>query len=675
MSSIDPTSNSHDAASDVSTQFLDSAEEIFYAVMDVPAVQRTAKVKELVVGNPELETFVIELLGSAVETSKEFILDRPIFSSRSVNQQTASETFQYRCGDLIGRYKLVSKIGEGGMGVVFKAQQVTDIERQVAVKILKKFSNSPVAAKRFENECQSMARLNHSLIAKVLDAGTCPSGHFFLVVEFVSGIDIVQFCNDKKLDLRQRLELMLQVLDAVQHAHRNGVMHRDLKPSNILVSQHDDRYTPKIIDFGVSQSFQSSENKGATTGILGTMVGTPSYMSPEQARLISNEVDSRTDIYALGVVLYELLTGTTPLKNAGVEQPIDVLELSSRIGELNINPPSQWYGNSSGDAPVCLKRGERHLHFPLDCIVLECLEAKVDNRYQSVDSLASDIKRLLNNDPVEAVPSTIGYRLSAFARKHRRVASAIVAGALGILVASTCCLVFAINAIQSNRSKDKALSELKEKNIELETAQKEIIAKTRQRRFRTVIRTALMATQVELSMKSGVHPALLSANALLPLAANGLQHEEFVRDDLEVLKTEFEAVQEEKVSIERKSFEVVEEMSGGMISSLFGFPTTQETMEKFGEEHRIRPDSRIGKVARIGFCSNLVEECEKEFGEDIYLASCLNLLAATQLEFDQLKAAQKTLGRAERLVDSSNRSAVVAMMEFVEQRIAEQKVP
>jgi len=303
--------------------------------------------------------------------------------------------------DWIGRYKLLQKIGEGGMGTVWMAEQEEPIRRGVALKIIKLGMDTKQVIGRFEAERQALALMDHPNIAKVLDAGATETGRPYFVMELVRGVKITEYCDQHQLATRQRLDLFMQVCQAVQHAHQKGIIHRDLKPSNILVTHNGGVPMPKVIDFGIAKATggQILTDKTVFTAFA-QLIGTPAYMSPEQTGMNTLDVDTRSDIYALGVLLYELLTGNPPFETKALVQA-GVDEMRRVIREQE--PPKL----------VNLVRGD------LDWIVMKCLEKDRTRRYATANALAGDLEHHLHHEPVSAAAPGAWYRVSKFARRHR----------------------------------------------------------------------------------------------------------------------------------------------------------------------------------------------------------------------------------------------------------------
>jgi serine/threonine protein kinase/WD40 repeat protein len=329
---------------------------------------------------------------------------------------TVDEPGPERPGMVIGPYKLMEQIGEGGMGLVFVAEQQQPVRRRVALKVIKPGMDSRQVIARFEAERQALALMDHQNIAKVLDAGTTESGRPYFVMELVQGVPITDYCDANQLTPRRRLELFVPVCHAVQHAHQKGIIHRDLKPSNVLVTMYDDQPVPKVIDFGVAKAIEQRLTDKTVYTQFGTLVGTFEYMSPEQAEMNAFGVDTRSDIYSLGVLLYELLTGTTPLERPRLRQAA-FDEIRRIIKEEEPQRPSVRLSTSGALAKVAAARKtdpaklSRLVRGELDWVVMRCLEKDRTRRYDTASGLARDVERYLRDEPVEACPPTLGYRL------------------------------------------------------------------------------------------------------------------------------------------------------------------------------------------------------------------------------------------------------------------------
>ena len=410
--------------------------------------ERAAYLDAACAGDPALRTAVEELLRA--QQSDPNFLEVPIGSTAErahasfATTVAAAPPMENPGFILASRYKLVEQIGEGGMGTVWMAQQTEPIKRPVAVKLIKPGMDSKQVLARFEAERQALALMDHANIAKVLDAGSTASCRPYFVMELVKGIPITKYCDERRLTPRQRLELFVPVCQAVQHAHQKGIIHRDIKPSNILVAQYDGRPVPKVIDFGVAKAAgQQLTDKTLMTG-FGSVVGTLEYMSPEQAELNQLDIDTRSDIYSLGVVLYELLTGSTPLDKKRLKQAA-FAEVLRIIREEEPQKPSTRLSNSADLLPsVSAQRHMEPLRLTkmvrgeLDWIVMKALEKDRNRRYETANGFAMDIQRYLADEPVQACPPSSAYRFRKFARRNKGplvavslVLLALVAGVVG----------------------------------------------------------------------------------------------------------------------------------------------------------------------------------------------------------------------------------------------------
>jgi tRNA A-37 threonylcarbamoyl transferase component Bud32/tetratricopeptide (TPR) repeat protein len=349
--------------------------------------------------------------------------DRPTVQSDGLPDEPQGQT--------LGRYKLLERIGEGGFGVVYVAEQKEPVKRRVALKIIKLGMDTRQVVARFEAERQALALMDHPNIAKVLDAGATDSGRPYFVMELVRGVKLTDYCDQHKLSTKQRLELFIPVCQAIQHAHQKGIIHRDIKPSNILVTLHDGVPVPKVIDFGIAKATQQDLTDKTVYTQLHQFVGTPAYMSPEQAEMSGLDVDTRSDIYSLGVLLYELLTGGTPFDTKElVESGVD--EMRKIIREREPVRPSTRLTQLRGQGKSQISNLRSEIPSDLDWIVMKCLEKDRTRRYETANGLAADVRRHLNNEPVLACPPSTAYRLQKAFRRNKLLFTAgfAVAGAL-----------------------------------------------------------------------------------------------------------------------------------------------------------------------------------------------------------------------------------------------------
>jgi WD40 repeat protein/serine/threonine protein kinase len=438
------------------------ANDLFLRAREIPAREdRQRFLDEACAGKPELRARVEGLLRAGAEAGS--FLERPAEELGATGalvpgpQDERTSVPQEGPGTVIGPYKLLELIGEGGMGTVWMADQTEPIQRRVALKVVKEGMDSKQVLARFEAERQALALMDHPNIAKVLDAGRTPSGRPYFVMELVKGKPITAYCDEKRLGVRERLELFGAVCRAVQHAHQKGIIHRDLKPSNVLVAPYDGKPVVKVIDFGVAKATgQRLTDKTLFTG-FGALVGTPEYMSPEQAEVNNQDIDTRSDIYSLGVLLYELLTGSTPLTRKRLKEAalLEVLRVireeepprpSTRLSESKDSLPSISAQRQTEPAKLTkLVRGE------LDWIVMKALEKDRNRRYETANSFATDIQRYLADEPVQACPPTMGYRLRKFVRRNKAWAGTAALLATVLVLASVISTTMAVWAREAEK--------------------------------------------------------------------------------------------------------------------------------------------------------------------------------------------------------------------------------
>ena len=371
-------------------------------------------------------------------------------------------------GTVIGPYKLLQRIGEGGFGVVYMAEQSVPVRRRVALKIIKQGMDTRQVIARFEAERQALAMMDHINIARVLDAGATESGRPYFVMELVRGEPITDYCDKHELSTNERLDLFRDVCHAVQHAHTKGIIHRDIKPTNILVTVADAKPVPKVIDFGIAKATSSQLTDKTLFTEMRQLVGTPEYMSPEQAEMSAADIDTRTDIYSLGVVLYELLTGTTPFDKARLRSA-PYSEIQKMIREQEPQRPSTRLDSMSGTFSVqkanttvlqAVAAGQRteprelvrRIKGELDWIVMKAIEKDRTRRYETADRFAEDIGRYLKDEPVLARPASAAYRMRKFARRNRALlltGTAVVAA----LAMTSSALAYALVRVSNERER------------------------------------------------------------------------------------------------------------------------------------------------------------------------------------------------------------------------------
>ncbi|MCA9280260.1 MAG: tetratricopeptide repeat protein [Phycisphaeraceae bacterium] len=414
------------------------ARRIFMELAYLPADKQSSALAQACAGDDSLRTEVETLLRADAQAGG--FMDAPTSDVVAANQEnaTVAASSRERAGEHIGRYKLLEQIGEGGFGAVWAAEQREPVKRRVALKIIKLGMDTKQVIARFEAERQALAMMDHPNIAKVFDAGMTETGRPFFVMEYIKGVPILEYCDTEKLDTKSRLDLFMKVCHAIQHAHQKGIIHRDIKPNNVLVTMHDGVPVPKVIDFGIAKATNQELTEKTIYTQHRQMIGTPAYMSPEQAEMSGLDIDTRSDIYSLGVLLYELLTGTTPFDSTSLMEA-GFAEMMRIIREETPHKPSTRLSSlgetgtrTAEQRRVDIARLSTILRGDLDWIVMKCLEKDRTRRYETANGLAADIERHLNDEPVLAGPPSASYRLRKFVRRNRGqvIAGGIVAGAL-----------------------------------------------------------------------------------------------------------------------------------------------------------------------------------------------------------------------------------------------------
>jgi tetratricopeptide (TPR) repeat protein len=401
-----------------------SIESIVRTAREVPPAERAAYLEIACRGDAELRARVNALLAAEADDATRTLTPLPADATQVLSANSAALPAEH-AGQTIDRYTLVDVIGEGGFGAVWLAEQREPVKRRVALKIIKLGMDTREVITRFEAERQALAMMDHPNIAKVHDAGSTDTGRPYFVMELVKGVSILEYCDTERLDTRARLELFMTVCGAIQHAHQKGIIHRDIKPSNVLATMQDGRAVPKVIDFGIAKATGAALTQHTLVTRQQQIIGTPAYMSPEQANLTGLDIDTRSDIYALGVLLYELLTGTTPFDSATLVEG-GISEMMRIIREQEPHKPSTRLSalgdegtTTASRRRVDVGRLRTLLRGDLDWIVMKCLEKDRTRRYETANGLAEDIRRHLEDQPVTAGPPSSGYRVKKFVRRNR----------------------------------------------------------------------------------------------------------------------------------------------------------------------------------------------------------------------------------------------------------------
>ncbi len=462
------------------------ARDLFlHVVGQVPIERWETYLDEACIGNSELHQLVTGMLKIHRDAGSFLKLSNDVMGPMGTIQQTPAEIAaaarpREGAGTIIGPYKLLQQIGEGGMGSVYMAEQMRPIQRKVALKVIKPGMDSQQVVARFEAERQALAMMDHVNIARVFDGGTTESGRPYFVMELVHGIPITKFCDDNNLTLRQRLVLFVPVCHAIQHAHQKGIIHRDIKPSNVMVTLYDGKPVPKMIDFGVAKAIEQKLTERTLFTQYGAMVGTLEYMSPEQAETSALGVDTRSDIYSLGVLLYELLTGSTPLNRKRIHEAayIDILRM---IKEEDPPRPSTRLSQSGKALETISARRQMEatkltklIRGELDWIVMKCLEKDRGRRYETANAFVADIQRFLDDEAVLACPPSALYRLRKFVRRNKAAFTAASITSLAIFLSMIGLAVSTIMISKEKRETEKSLkAETKAKDEQKAAAESE----------------------------------------------------------------------------------------------------------------------------------------------------------------------------------------------------------
>ena len=458
----------------MATENFKEAGEIFQNAIEIEDPAKRARYLENACKEDPKLRAEVETLLRAHEKAGDY-LEAPAFD---VNVTIDGQAQMEGPGTKIGRYELLEQIGEGGMGLVYLAEQKEPVKRRVALKIIKPGMDSKEVIARFEAERQALALLDHPNIAHVFDAGTTDTGRPYFVMEYVRGMSITRYCDEHRLDVEQRLRLFQEVCEGVQHAHQKGIIHRDIKPSNILISLHGDRAVPKIIDFGIAKAAVSTLTEKTMFTFQGQLLGTPEYMSPEQVDLATQDIDTRSDIYSLGVVLYELLAGVLPFEKESFAS-LGFAELQRTLRELEPASPSIRLSNLGQQAKAIADSRmtqvvplARRLHRELEWIPLKAMRKDRCRRYKSASDMADDIQSYLNGNPLLAGPETAMYRVQKFVHKHAGSVATAALVSVAVIIGLVVSIMMGCRAEQARQQEASARKQVEQALIRAENAEK-----------------------------------------------------------------------------------------------------------------------------------------------------------------------------------------------------------
>jgi serine/threonine protein kinase/tetratricopeptide (TPR) repeat protein len=442
----------------MTVQAWERIKELLHQAMQLDDRQRGQFLDEVCASDAALRIELESLLAADEGLRSSFLHSSPLADASDPYRGTGKSTL--KPGQTFAEhFILIGKLGEGGMGQVWLAEQIFPMRRQVALKLIKAGMYDEAVVERFQSERQSLAIMDHPSIAKVFDAGSTPQGQPYFVMEYVPGLPITEYCDEKRLKIHERLELFIQVCEGVQHAHQKAILHRDLKPANMLVVEVDGRPTAHIIDFGLAKAIAPSLADDSVVTLFGHFVGTPGYMSPEQADPRTRDIDTRTDVYSLGVVLYVLLAGLQPFETRQQQKP-SIEELLRRLREEEPPRPStKISADRKSSVNIARARGAEvkqlvsQLYGDLDWITMKALEKDRGRRYGTPSDLAADIQRYLNHEPVAARPASAVYRLRKYVRRHR-VAVGVASGLVLLLAAFS--ILQAVQLHRTTEERDRA---------------------------------------------------------------------------------------------------------------------------------------------------------------------------------------------------------------------------
>ncbi len=681
-----------------------NSEELFYRALEIDSAERESFVNSHCNGNEGLRKEVLQLLrNQASDSTGGFILDRePGWFKPNVREVA---NLGEQPGDQIGSYRLLEKIGEGGMGVVYMAEQTIGLQRKVALKIVKLGMDTRQVIARFEAERQAMALFEHSGIARVLDSGATDHGRPYFVMELVKGFNIVDFVRQRRLNLVAKLELFIEVCKAVHHAHQKGIIHRDLKPSNILVTMIDGEAVPKIIDFGVVKAVGHRLTDKTVFTRYSAMIGTPQYMSPEQAELSGADVDTRSDIYSLGIVLYELIVGAPPLNRERIKD-LNPLALFETLRDAHYPTPSaqitrldpEQHGKTGGKGWEPSASGEL-LEKPrneLDWIVMKAISADRGQRYETVSEFANDLRRYLEGDPVLAAPPSRTYQLRSYLRKHRAFISSVAVVSCLLVTATIISTFLAFRSDRLNRELTDALVLAKTNLQRAENAEKELRKAKLDQDYEAVFTIAMskfsaIVWQEYAKVFEGISPPMMEPELV------EMDPEQAIGDPVIAIVSDLSFDFEYQGLTQFPDLKEFELPSSRLNQFLLGNESINQELNAFHEslianespidaqelseiefesqepsEQSLELQKRLRASApklKVQFYHLLVRESRKTFGEnDPKICDALTLLAAALIEAKEFSEARAHLREAIALLGKSGSKLQYDLLQHIDQQ-------
>ena len=656
-------------------------EALFYAALEKPTDDRQQYVSRLSSNEPELAHAVLRLLSCHDKNVEDGFVIESLLPCTVLESDESAPWDEDLSSETIDRYRLLEKIGEGGMGVVYMAEQVLGVKRRVAIKVVKPGLDGRQVVARFEIERQALAMFEHHAIAKVFDSGSTNDGRPYFVMELVRGLSITDYAKQHSLGLTDKLGLFVTVCDAVHHAHQKGIIHRDLKPANIMVTRVDGVPQVKIIDFGIAKALDERLTDATCYTRYATIIGTPQYMSPEQADAKGVDIDTRSDVYALGVVLYELLTGDTPI-SAGEFSGLNPLQQLETIRQADdVTPPSLMISNPpQRKANQDLKR-KRPIWAnvrELDSIVLTALSRNRNERYQSARDFAQDIRRYLDGEPVEAAAPSRFYKLKKMLQRHRRTVISIAIVFVTLVASLFVCIAYAIDAWQANQSKDQTLTELKKVNSDLQRNNRKLKAAQETIRANSTARIKTFAfekslqsfQQVVWNRVSHLFPKyIMSGDADIDGATGLKQYMQVFPAEINYVEHLFDLRYRNLLGDEIQVLnQVAKEMTptGHKKSRLIKSEPPDVANEVFVEVAKVRHQ----------FFEILCTNYKSMFGpDDPRICEALNLLACALIEMEMWQRAHEVANESFRVADNQrDRATASRLLELIDSYPGEKNV-